>query len=103
MPRGGKRPGAGRPKGSKDGVKLEREAKIAASGLTPLAFMLRILRDEDADPEDRKWAAQAAAPYVHPRLQQISAEVDQTVKQKPPYASDHNLAVLEKARRAGKA
>ena len=30
--------------------------------------MLSVLRDEDAAPADRKWAAQAAAPFVHPRL-----------------------------------
>lgn len=101
MPRGGKRPGAGRPKGSKDGVKIEREAKIAASGLTPLDYMLSVLRDEEADPEDRKWAAQTAAPYVHPKLQHIAADIDQTVRNPGPRVYESDLAIIEKAREAG--
>jgi hypothetical protein len=28
--------------------------------------MLKVLRDEKADPADRQWAAHVAAPYVHP-------------------------------------
>ena len=58
----------GKPKGAKRKATAEREAKIAASGLTPLDYMIGILRDETAKDEDRKWAAQSAAPYVHPRL-----------------------------------
>ena len=46
----------------------KREAEIAASGLTPLDYMLSVLRDDNADPKDRRWAAAAAAPYVHSRL-----------------------------------
>ena len=46
MPRGGKRPGAGRKKGSPNKVTAAREAEIAASGLTPLDYMLGILRDK---------------------------------------------------------
>ena len=38
--------------------------------MTPLDYMLAVLRDEEASTEDRKWAAQHAAPYVHPRLAQ---------------------------------
>lgn len=60
--------GQGRPKGVKNKVTLYREAEVKASGLTPLDFMLNKLRDENASDEDRKWAAQNAAPYVHPKL-----------------------------------
>lgn len=39
-----------------------------AAGITPLEYMLSILRDEQADKSQRFEAAKAAAPYVHPRL-----------------------------------
>ena len=70
MARGGARPGAGRPRGSPNKALAKREAEIEASGLTPLAFMLNILRDKEASMEDRKWAAQHAACFCHPRLAQ---------------------------------
>ena len=70
MPRGGTRPGAGRPRGSPNKASAKREAEIESSGLTPLAYMLAILRDKDASTGDRRWAAATAAPFVHPRLAQ---------------------------------
>ena len=60
----------GRPKGSRNKASARREAEIEASGLTPLQHMLNILRDETASKQDRMWAAEKAAPYVHPRLAQ---------------------------------
>ena len=39
--------------------------------LSPLDFMLSLLRDPDAGLADRKWAAEKAAPYLHPRLQTV--------------------------------
>ncbi len=68
---------AGRRKGSPNKATARREAEIAASGLTPLEYMLQVLRDEDSKDEDRKWAATTAAPYVHPRLQPIVSRDDQ--------------------------
>ncbi len=65
----------GRPKGSPNKASVERQKAVAASGITPLEYMLAMLRDELATAEDRKWAAAQAAPYVHPRL----AQVDQSV------------------------
>ncbi len=35
--------------------------------MLPLDFMLALLRDETASLADRKWAAERAAPYCHPR------------------------------------
>ena len=60
----------GRQKGTPNKATAAREAEVEASGMTPLAYMLTILRDEEASTEDRKWAAQHAAPYCHPRLAQ---------------------------------
>ena len=39
----------GRQKGTRNKLTAQREAEIAASGLTPLDYMLRILRDENED------------------------------------------------------
>jgi len=71
MARGGKRTGSGRKVGS--ATKRTREIADAAiaDGLTPLEYMLGILRNDKAASEMRFEAAKAAAPYVHPRLQAI--------------------------------
>jgi len=37
-------------------------------GLMPLDYMLQVLRDEESSSTDRRWAACAAAPYVHAKL-----------------------------------
>jgi len=45
--------------------------KTRAARLSPLDYMLQVLRDPEASPAERKWAAEKAAPYLHPRLQSI--------------------------------
>ena len=47
------------------------KAAIAASGETPLEYMLRIMRDEAAESTRRDDMAKAAAPYLHPRLSSV--------------------------------
>ena len=74
MAGGGRQPGAGRPKGSRNKATTERQAKIAASGKTPLDFVIDIMRDETADMAERIECAKAALPYVHSRLQAITLE-----------------------------
>ena len=49
----------------------KRAAEIASSGLTPLEYMLQILRDEKQDVAARMDAAHKAAPYVHPKLASV--------------------------------
>lgn len=71
MARGGKREGAGRPAGAVTKRTREVADKAVKAGLTPLDYMLSVLRDERADPKDRMWAAEKAAPYVHPRLASV--------------------------------
>lgn len=66
----GKKTG-GRQKGTPNKASAALASDIAASGLTPLDYMLDVLRDENADPKDRMWAAEKAAPYVHPKLATI--------------------------------
>lgn len=73
MPRGGPRPGAGRPKGAKNkkskGKKkdtflgIKREADNA--NMTPLEYMLMVMRDPTADDDRRDKMAYYAAPYIH--------------------------------------
>lgn len=83
--RGGKRDGAGRKKGSVTQATVYRQemlAKAASEGLSPLEFMLNVLRNDGAKFEDRFEAAKAAAPYVHPRL----AAVEHSGNQDKPVA-----------------
>lgn len=73
----GSKPGerrGGRKKGEPNKVTLAKEAKIASEGLTPLDYLLSILRDEMLDRDTRMEAAKAAAPYSHPRLQTTTHE-----------------------------
>lgn len=51
-----------------------REQIVSQQGVTPLAYLLKVLRDESQDQPARMDAAKAAAPYVHPRLSQIDAK-----------------------------
>lgn len=107
--RGGARKGAGRKPGSATKKTRQVADKAAAEGLTPLEFMLNVMR-ADATHEDPRVqvareamkfeAAKAAAPYIHPRLQAIehSGSIDWVGK-----ATDAELdaAIQEKAARLG--
>lgn len=76
MPKiGGARPGAGRPRGSVSRRSVEVVAEALASGMTPVEFMLAIMRDESAEPKRREWAAEKVAPYLHPRPTPIDATI----------------------------
>ncbi len=66
----------GRPKGSRNKATERTKALIAASGLTPLEFLLNVLRDETADHAARIDAAKAAAPYIHPKLNNVTLAGD---------------------------
>ena len=68
MPLGGKRQGAGRPRGSRNRKTVETTKAVESSGLTPLDFMLQLMRDEGQPLPMRQDAAKNAAPYVHARL-----------------------------------
>jgi hypothetical protein len=62
-----------------------RTSEIEASGLTPLDYMLGILRDEQLSLEDRMDAAKAFAPYVHAKL--ASVELGRRTTHRPEAAS----------------
>src|SRR6516162_2241933 len=69
--------------GRQKGVANKRTREIAeaamAQGLTPLEYMLAVLRDETVEPERRDEMAKAAAPYLHPRLAAIEAKLSVAV------------------------
>ena len=64
----------GRTAGTPNRATLVRQEEIAASGLTPLDYMMAIMRDEQRPDEERFEAAKAAAPYVHPKLAAVQLE-----------------------------
>jgi hypothetical protein len=64
----------GRRKGVPNKATAEKAAEIAASGLTPLDYMLSVVRDEQANRDTRLDAAAKAAPYVHPKLASMEIE-----------------------------
>ena len=68
---GGKRPGAGRPKGAVSRANEEVRQEAAASGELPLAYMLRIMRDPSQPVGRRDDMARAAAPFCHSRLSSV--------------------------------
>lgn len=68
MARGGARKGAGRKVGSVTKRTREIAERAVTEGLTPLDYMLAVMRDEAADSARRDDMAKAAAPYIHPRL-----------------------------------
>lgn len=88
--RGGKRNGAGRPKGARNKrtralSEATAEASILAQdGESPLAFLLQVMRDETKEPMVRLDAAKAAAPYQHARLSSIDlhGKLDTTTRVK---------------------
>lgn len=67
MPRGGARPGCGRKtKAVRDAIEAcQVSAKRSNGEMTPLDFMLAVMRDAEQDIRLRTAMAQAAAPYIH--------------------------------------
>ena len=92
----------GRTKGGVD--KIKREAILAAQGITPLDYLMMLVRAETEPGLDpvvakaretlRFEAAKAAAPYVHARLQAVTLGGDP----ENPIKVD-NISELEAARR----
>ncbi len=72
MTAGGAWPGAGRPKGGANRLNDEARRAALAGGLSPLDFLLGVMRDEAQPFERRLDAAKASAPYLHARLQAVS-------------------------------
>lgn len=91
MAKGGKRQGAGRKRGQvSEQVKVRKEIqlKAKAEGITPLDYMLNILRDDTQEQSARFAAAKEAAPYVHNRL----AAVEHSGNEDKPIKTVHEFA-----------
>ena len=74
--RGGVRPGAGRPKsGAASLIKIEVDPLSAAltGDITPLAYMLAVMRDPAASTSRRDKMAALAAPFCHVRASDAAA------------------------------
>jgi hypothetical protein len=61
----------GRQKGTPNKATAEKAAEVAASGLTPLDYMLSVMRDESNSKDMRLDAANKSAPFIHPKLAAI--------------------------------
>ena len=81
MPRGGYRPGAGRPAGATTKRTRAVADQASAEGLTPLDVMLRTMRDHAAADrwDDASKVAAMAAPFVHPRLAAVDLSAENRV------------------------
>lgn len=88
--RGGRKPGT---PNKIRAVQVEFQASAAASariaGITPLEFMLDLMRDESNPKGMRFEAAKASAPYIHARLSsvQVSGDADKPI--------EHNVTIAD--------
>src|SRR5262245_26627769 len=99
MSRGGRRAGAGRKPGTPNRRTAQWQAEIAASGVTPLEYMLGIIRDKNAPEARRDEMAKAAAPYVHPRLAAVDHSGEMGLRRAADL-SDDELATIVAQRAA---
>jgi hypothetical protein len=97
----GKKTG-GRQKGSLNKITCEEREAVAASGLTPLDYMLSVLRDEKQPAARRDDMAKAAAPYVHARLSSAEVKSETTVTYMARVPEKDATSDQWQARNAGK-
>jgi hypothetical protein len=76
-PKGAPKSG-GRTPGTPNKKTAETQREVEESGLTPLAYLLSVMRDTGADEQRRVAAANMAAPYVHARLSSIEMNANVT-------------------------
>ena len=85
--RGGARKNAGRKPGAATNKTREIANKASEAGITPLEYILSVMRDETTEPRERLSAAVAAAPYMHAKLSSVE------VSGKDGGPIDHSLRV----------
>jgi hypothetical protein len=91
-------PNAGRKRGTKNKrtVALTAASENAIlSGLTPLDYLLGIVRDPAKDERLRFDAAKAAAPFVHPKLQTIDNRTTLLTDDPTKTAAEHRAELAE--------
>ena len=73
---GGKRPGAGRPFGSKTTKNWKSMEEMAIKYQhSPLDYLLSVLNNPMSSPERKMYAAEKAAPFVHARLASTTSTI----------------------------
>jgi hypothetical protein len=74
----------GRQKGTRNRATEEARVAAEATGILPLDYMLATMRDPAVDHKRRDAMAMAAAPYLHPKLSTIDANLSPAVAQPSP-------------------
>ena len=72
---GGARKGAGRKRNGHNRVQQEAIDNAKVTGMMPLAYLLSIMRDVNAEEAKRIDCAKAAAMYLHPKLSAIDSTI----------------------------
>ena len=88
---GGKREGAGRPVGSKSKKPWKGMQELAEKHNTsPLDYMLGVLNNPMSSPDKKLYAAEKAAPYIHPRLASSTSRIgsDEPIEIKVEWQKD---------------
>jgi hypothetical protein len=80
MPRGGSRPGAGRKPGAGTQKTRETAERLLGQDVTPLDYMVGVMRGERPYEPEKFEAAKAAAPYMHARLAAIEHKGEVSVR-----------------------
>jgi hypothetical protein len=98
MARGGKREGAGKPKGATAKRTQEAVEKALAIGITPLEVMLMAMKDalDKGELKEASNFAKDAAPYCHAKLAstEVKATVDATISKATKEQKDAAVAAL---------
>ena len=90
-PHGGKRNGAGRPKGA---LSFNKRALIEAAesgGEMPIAYMLRVMRDENAPDLRRDAMAKAAAAHLYPKTARPSHDEKEEAAPQAETVPNHEI------------
>lgn len=85
----------GRKKGIPNKKTLVQASEVEASGLTPLQYMLEVMRDETEDRPRRLYAAQMAAPYVHAKLSSVALSGEVAFRTVKEMTENELLAVAQ--------
>jgi hypothetical protein len=72
---GGRRPGAGRPKGAISKSTRAILEALDSGGEMPIQYMLRVMRDANLPSARRDEMAKLAASYLHPKIANLIEDV----------------------------
>jgi hypothetical protein len=81
--RGGRRAGAGRPRGSPNKGSQIADDETASGQQMPLQFMLEIMRNPNEPAERRERMAALAAPFCHAKLNAVAVQNDAPSRSAP--------------------